>query len=460
MMLRMDLGELARAAEARVIGGELPIDVTAVSTDSRTLPSSALFVALRGENFDGHDFLQKALAHGACALVVEQECDVDPAVPQLVVENALSSLGEMAAHVRSHIQGPVVAVTGSNGKTTTKEMIAEVLSTQFDVLRTSGNYNNLIGLPLTLFELEAHHNAAVLEMGMNVPGEIGRLTQIAEPTIALITNVAAVHLAGLGSIEGVAKAKGELFKQLNTGAIAIINREDPLIESICVSYLHGQQQINFGFGNTCDVQISDVRMTQNTTYARLRIESASFDLRLPLVGYHHALNAASAAAVGLAAGVPGERMVDALGRVEVPGGRFKIREIEEKGLVVVDDTYNANPASMQAAFMTLAQLPANRRVAVLGDMYELGEKSNAEHVEVGRTLAQHGFDALVAVGGFSEHLAAGASAAGVDAHAFETVEDAISFLETFLEQGDWVLVKGSRGMKMERIVNGLLGGQA
>ena len=458
-MLRMDLGELARAAEAQIIGGVLPIEVTAVSTDTRTLPSSALFVALRGENFDGHDFIETAVHKGAQALLVEEESSAAHSVPQLLVEDSLKSMGRMATQVRSHLDGPVVAVTGSNGKTSTKEMIAALMATRFEVLSTKGNYNNLIGLPLTLFGLEESHEAAVLEMGMNVPGEIEALTEIARPTIGVITNVAGAHLEGLGSLEAVAQAKGELFASLSDNAIAVINTDDPLVNTICRGYLKAQQQITFGGSQECDVRIVGVDTDAKGTKVSMEIQGEAFDFVLPLVGRHHGHNAAAAAAVGLACGLSAKEIAEGLTKVALPGGRFKILSVEPRGWTLIDDTYNANPASMHAAFETFADLPAQRRIAVLGDMYELGAETKAAHAGVGQDAVEHGVDVVIAVGEYHMDTISGLDSAAADAHGFSTNEEAIEFLEGILKSGDWVLVKGSRGMRMETIVNALSGGQ-
>jgi len=453
-MTRWDLGVLARAAKGQLCGGALPSGVAAVGTDSRSLPPASLFVALRGERFDGHAFVREVAAAGAAAVVVDARGDEmlgDLGVPRLVVPDTLAALGDMAHAVRQELGKPVVAVTGSNGKTTTKEMLASILAERGPVHRTRGNLNNLIGLPLTLFAWPSEAWAGVLEMGMSAPGEIARLCAIADPDVGVITMVGPAHLAGLGTLDNVGRAKAELFAGLRADATAVINADDPVLARVAVPLLGKQRRLTFGAGRA-DVQVTSHAPTFAGLRVELRLDGGSLEVELPLVGPHNALNAAAAAAAAHALGLTPAQIQSGLAKVSVPGGRLRLLRDLAGGVNVIDDTYNANPASMRAAFSTLASLATGRRVAVLGDMLELGAESQALHAEVGAAAAAAGITDLFALGEQAMEIAKSARAAGTDARAFATLDELLPALLRVVRAGDWLLVKGSRGMKMERVV--------
>jgi UDP-N-acetylmuramoyl-tripeptide--D-alanyl-D-alanine ligase len=415
---------------------------------------------LRGERFDGHVFIPQAIAGGARALLVDVRAKADlgdTQVPYLVVPDTLVALGDLARYVRRQTGTPVVAVTGSNGKTTTKEMVASALATRGKVHKNRGNFNNLVGLPLTVLDWPDGAWAAVLEMGMSAPGEISRLTEIAEPNVGLITNVGPAHLERLGTLEAVARAKGELFAGLPRGATAVINDDDPLVREVCDALAGEHPRLRFGSGNRCDVRVVACRAESNGARVVLAIDGDTIEVILPVAGMHNAFNAAAAAAAAWALGIERDAMARGLAEVSIPAGRLRVAHLAASDLVVIDDTYNANPASMRAAFAVAAELAGGRRVAVLGDMLELGEQAAQLHHDVGEAAAAAGIVRVLALGTFAAELAEGARASGAEADSFTDFDELLAALDATLAAGDRVLVKGSRGMQMERVVAHLEG---
>lgn len=458
------LDELARACEAEVRGGELPGLIEAVGTDSRSLPPASLFVALRGEHFDGHDFVQTAVEQGAQAILIDKGGAADCAtleefeVPVLVVEDTLQAYGDIAGYHRRSLARPVVAVTGSNGKTTTKELIAAALGPRGSVHKTQGNFNNLIGVPKTLLDWQGEEWGAVVEMGMSVPGEIARLSSMGAPSVGVITNVAAAHLEGLGSLESVARAKGELFERLPDNAVGVVNLDDPLIASVCAPLLGKRDRLTFGEAASADVRVCRFGSTAAGLRVELEVTGRILDLELPLSGLHNAYNCAAAVASCVALGSTLDSIQEGITGVKVPGSRLRLLRDLPVGVNVIDDTYNANPASMNAAFATLGELGEGvRRVAVLGEMFELGEQAAALHESVGRDAAERGVHWVLGFGEHAEEIARGAQEGGAQGAAFEDIEALQETLCEGLLDDDWILVKGSRGMRMERIVQYLEG---
>ncbi len=464
-MGRWDLGMLARAAEGKILRGAPLYKVAAVATDTRSLPADALFVALRGERFDGHDYLTEAVAQNARALLVDKAATLpeelrlqDVVVVQ--VDDTQRALGDMARAVRRVGGRPVVGVTGSNGKTTTKELCAAALGAQGAVHCTQGNLNNLIGVPMTLFAWpDAPETwAAVVEMGMNRRGEIARLAEIAEPSVGVVTNVAAVHLEGLGSIEEVAEAKAELFAGLRGTATAVVNEDDTLVKKIAER--HGHRKIRFGTAPSADIRIEHTRQEPTGIIVNVSVEGKSIEVHTPLVGRHNAHNVCAALGAAMALGVDLDAAAAGMRHVQLPDGRLRLVSplvIHGMRLHLLDDTYNANPHSMHAAFIAQRDLnPGARRVAVLGDMFELGPETAAQHARVGRDAAACGVDIVFALGACAEDVSTGARAGGAQAHAFLEYDDLEESLEAALENNDHLLIKGSRGMRMERVVRALM----
>jgi UDP-N-acetylmuramoyl-tripeptide--D-alanyl-D-alanine ligase len=440
----------ARAGDRRMFEG--------VCTDSRRIEPGCLFVALEGEKFDAHDFVAQAVEAGAAGLVVKQGKRLALEAPCAVfeVDDTLRALGALARFHRQRFAIPVGAVTGSNGKTTTKELVAAILGVRGPVLKTHGNLNNEVGVPLTLFGLEPRHVAAVIEMGMNHPGEIARLTDLARPDAGLITVVQPAHLEGCGSIEGVASAKGELFHGLAPGATAVVNVDDARV----AAQARGLSAKTLTFGRAAE---AEVRLSRVEPHGRdglslvITFRGVEHPVATRLVGDHNALNATGAFALAVALGYTPEECVRGLEAAQAHARRLQIIDAP-RGVTVVDDCYNANPASMTAALETLTQLSvAGRAVAVLGDMLELGAGEEAEHRTMGVVASDRA--ALVAFVGPRMQLAhrEARKKLGDRAAHFDDVPALLAWLSPQLAEGDVVLVKASRGMRLERVVEALTG---
>lgn len=441
------LQEAARLLDGEVSGNDVAF--TQISTDSRRLPVGALFVALTGPNFDGHDFVAAARERGACAALVSRPV-VDP-LPQIRVADARLALGQLAAAWRSRFRRPLIALTGSNGKTTLKEMIAAILRVRGPTLATEGNLNNDIGVPLTLLRLSSEHAYAVIEMGANHPGEIAYLTRLARPDVAVINNAGPCHLEGFGDVAGVARGKGEIFQGLRPDGVAIINRDDPHADD-WLSLNPGRRIIDFGLDQPAAVKGQVLDATPS--HFRLMAERSEVEIRLPVPGRHNVRNALAAAAAALAIGATLDEIRQGLESLQGVGGRMQ-RLQGRHGGAVIHDAYNANPASLAAALQAVSAEPGRKWLA-LGDMRELGPAANELHARSGQEARAAGFERLYALG---EHSQAAAQAFGGGAEHFETVETLIAALDRDLQNGGEppavLLVKGSRGMRMERIVAAL-----
>jgi UDP-N-acetylmuramoyl-tripeptide--D-alanyl-D-alanine ligase len=427
--------------------------ITGVSTDSRTLSAGELFVALTGENFDGHAFVARAKERGAVAAVVERPVVEAAGITQVVVDDALAALSRLARNHRRKFRIPVIAVAGSNGKTTTKEMIAALLRTDRNVLSTSGNLNNHIGVPLTLLRLGREHQAAVVEIGTNHPGELAVLLKMVEPTHGLITNIGHEHLEFFGSLKGVAKEEGALFRWLAAGGVVFVNADDA--ETVKLS--NGvRRKVTFGFSKGLDVSGSALQLD---TLGRPAFRcggkkiARSFPVRLPVPGAHTAANALAAVAVGVAFKVPARKIQAALEQFQAPSKRMEVLSIA--GITVFNDTYNANPDSVIAGLKTLAGATVpGKRIAVLADMKELGTTGPAEHARVGAVLSELGIEYLLTYGQVARHYHDSAHVTfGVH---YDQKNVLAEYLAELLTPGDAVLIKGSRGMAMEDVVSFLM----
>ena len=449
----MMLSQAAQVLNGRLIGPD--VRFTAVSTDSRNIKAGDLFIALRGERFDGYEFAAASLQAGAAAALVNADsCEARPfgfgdQSPVLLVADTRLALGQLAAHWRAQFDIPLVAITGSNGKTTVKEMLASILREASGgseaVLATRGNLNNDIGMPLTLLGLSSRHRYAVIEMGMNHPGEIDYLTHIASPDVALITNASGAHLEGLGSVEAVARAKGEIFAGLKHHGAAVINADDPNAP-LWRTLAGAHQLLEFGL----DVH-ADVSGTWHPDNYGLQLDVTAprgmFAVDLQVPGVHNARNALAAAAAACVLNVSLENIASGLEKFAGVPGRMQ-RKAARLGATLIDDTYNANPASLRAAISVLAQA-VGKRVLVLGDMGELGDHAAAFHAEIGSEARRAGIEKLYALGALSVNAA---REFGKGARHFERIEDLQNALEKELDANTIVLVKGSRFMKMERVV--------
>jgi UDP-N-acetylmuramoyl-tripeptide--D-alanyl-D-alanine ligase len=462
--------EILEVLSGKLVSGRparsLKQKVRRVVSDSRIVRTGDLFVAFPGERFDGHAFVPTALAKGASGIIVKEDYQL-PSLPKratepvlIGVKDTLIAYQQLAAHHRSRFAIPVVAITGSNGKTTTKEMVAAVLARRWRTLKTEGNLNNRIGVPHTLFLLTSRHEAAVIEMGVDQEGQTTRLCEIAKPTVGIITNIGPDHLEFFGSMEGSAQAKAELLDRLPPDGAVVLNADDRYFD-----YLAARAQcrvVSFGVSPKADVRAVQSRdESEDGVIFGLILPGRARPIivRLKTHGHHNVQNALAAAAVGYVLGVPGMAIAEGLGRFRPAAMRSQILQCH--GVRVINDCYNANPASMQAAIQLLAHLGSARRtIAVLGDMLELGSDAKQLHRTVGAFLAQQDITQLIACGVLGHDLAQGARSAGMAAERIIEVPDAAaagSTLKATVRQGDVVLVKASRGMRMEQVVEALTG---
>jgi len=463
----MDVTELAAAAGSCPIGDRVEgWRVDHLTTDSRAARAGSVFVALVGENFDGNDFIDDAISRGARVVVCSRGRALDRSgVAFVEVDDTTRALGDIAAAHRRRFDIPVVGITGSNGKTTTKELLRSILAATYGddaVLATAGNFNNLVGLPLTVMHLTTRHRVAVLEMGMNAPGEIARLTEIAAPTHGLITCVAPAHLEGLGTIEGIARAKGELFAGLDPDATAIVNLDDARVAGL-VRELHHGPNLRYGTGGRVHVGAVD-----GITLAGARFELVFEDadkarassgaqrriVELPLGGRHNVQNAVAAAACAWALGLTADDIARGLAGAEPPPMRVAIESLAN-GVCVVNDAYNANPHSLAAALATLAEGAEERAIVVLGEMLELGPQAAQLHCQAGRDAAGIDPVLLCALGEHADDVVRGAVEAGMATDRVlvsQSHADIAHAVAGVWKSGDAVLVKGSRGARMERVV--------
>lgn len=426
---------------------------TGISTDSRTLSPGEVFVALSGEQFDGHAFVHQARERGAAAALVERPVADSSDLPLVVVSNTLAALRRLAHNHRRKFKIPVIAIGGSNGKTTTKEMVAAILRTNGNILSTAGNLNNHIGVPLTLLRLRSEHEAAVVEIGTNHPGEIASLLKVVEPTHGLITNIGHEHLEFFGSLRGVAREEGALFRWLAGRGVAFLNADDPETLRLGKGV---RRKVTFGFSKGLDVSGSALQFDAHGCPAFRcggKKVARSFPVRLAVPGAHTAANALAAVAVGVAFKVPSRRIQRALEHFQAPSKRMEVLSIA--GITVFNDTYNANPDSVIAGLKTLAGAAVSgKRIAVLADMKELGAAGPAEHARIGALLSGLGIEYLLTYGDVARHYHD--SAQVMFAVHYDQKNVLAEYLAELLTPGDAVLIKGSRGMVMEDIVSFLI----
>jgi UDP-N-acetylmuramoyl-tripeptide--D-alanyl-D-alanine ligase len=444
----------AQAIKAQHLGPE--VTFTGVTTDSRAVRAGDLFVALRGERFDGHSFVDSAFEAGATAALIDDPSAVKRRnVPLLVASDTRLALGELSAYWRKRFDIPLVAVTGSNGKTTVKDMLAGILriaSSPEAVLATAGNLNNDIGMPLTLLRLRESHRYAVIEMGMNHEGEIRYLTQLARPTAALVNNAGVAHIGELGSREAIANAKGEIYEGLGGDGIALINADDDFAE-LWRAANRSRKVIDFGIERPASIT-ARYSLRPEDSSIKLRTPGEELSIRLQVPGLHNVRNALAAAAAAYAVGVSPSAIATGLAAHTGTKGRLQ-RSVGRHGALIIDDTYNANPDSVKAAIAVLAA-GAGKRVLVLGDMGELGEAASTLHGEVGTQARMAGIEHLFTLGSFSH---AAAQSFGAGAQHFQDIDALCQALDSLLDADTVVLIKGSRFMRMERVVQRLADGK-
>jgi len=456
------VAEVLEATGGKLLQGEKGVLFQGVSTDSRTVRQGELFIALKGVRFDGHLYALEALGKEAGGILIEEKSERDfrwngdRSKTVITVRDTLQALGELARSRRRRYGPTVVGITGSNGKTTTKEMIATCLQTTFRVLKTAGNLNNLIGLPLTLLSLTEKERVAVLEMGMNVPGEIQRLTEIAEPDVGLITNIQEVHLEGMGSLEKVATEKGELFRKMRRDGAIVVNRDDARVVMLASEF--PGQKMTYGIEGPADLMAENIRLHPKGTSFTLVSEDERSEMTLPVFGKQFVADALAALAVSTLFGVDEKGAREALEQFKPYSMRMEVSALLG-GSILINDSYNANPKSMELALETLAELKGDgRAIAVVGDMLELGAFSEEAHLRLGRKIGELSIDFLIALGPYGSKVVESAIQQGLNrgrARTVQTHSEALAVLNQILRPGDWVLVKGSRGMAMEKIAENL-----
>ncbi len=460
MIIALTTEDVLKATGGKALCGDASANFSAVGIDSRVVKAGHLFVAIKGENHDGHAFIPEVIGQGVQGVVMDQaKADKlqgvradNPDLTWVAVQNTIRALGDLAAYQRSRGKANVVGITGSNGKTTTRRLVATIFEGQFDTLASRGSYNNNIGLPLTLLKLGPQHQWVVLEMGMNHFGEIRRLSAICRPNIGVITNIGPCHLEGVGSIEGVLKAKAEILENIESGGAIILNRDDPYLARLGTKT--DKKVLFFGESKKADIRGHSIEETDQHIDFTLRMPESQVRVNLPAAGRFMVHNALAAAAAGYAAGLSGEAIQMGLARFRPVSGRMNIITTD-RDVTIVDDTYNANPGSMAAAIRTLATLAgSDRSILVVGDMLELGDNTDRLHYEIGELAGRTAISRLYATGPHAPFVAKGALAGGMArGNVFTGEKEAIiETLKKELKAGDRLLVKGSRGSAMEKIV--------
>jgi len=449
-MNKLTLAEVAQVTGAAV-NSDAEISFECVTTDSRKVTSGSLFVALKGEIFNGEDFAEDALGKGAVAVIVSKDFDKNLDGVVLKVDDTLTAYRQIAGAWRDRFQIPIVAVTGSNGKTTTKDLTAAALNGLGHVNKTSGNFNNEIGVPMTLLELNDKHTAAVVEIGMRGRGQIESLAKVVKPTIGIVTNVSEAHIELLGSIENIARAKGELVESIPSGGTIILNADNRHTAAMKSLAGAGVNVVTYGLDSSADVTARDILIGSVATEFTLTYRGEDFDFEIPMLGRHNVSNALAAIAAGLTCGLNVEEIQRGVSTLTTTKMRFEV--IRRDGLTIVNDAYNASPASMRVAIKTAAEVYDGRKIAVLGDMMELGDISEAVHREIGAELVENKFDMLITLGELGKFIAAGARDAGLkDVYTFDTHEDAAKKILELVRDGDTILFKASHVMHMEKII--------
>ncbi len=451
-MIHFNIEEIAKATTGKLAHiGEVTA-TTGVCTDSRKIRPGDLFVPLIGENFDGHDYIKSAFENGAAASLTQKEPVNFPGKTMIVVNNTLTALQKLAANYRSRFSIPFIGITGSVGKTSTKEMVACALAERYNVLKNEGNLNNEIGVPLTIFRLEPEHEAAVIEMGMSGFGEIRALTNIVRPKVGIITNIGISHIEKLGSRQNILKAKLELLEGLQPDGLLILNGDDVMLSG--VKELLNCRTVSYGLEEGVDYQAYNIRSRgEHGVDFNVMVSGEEYSIQLSAPGVHNVYNALAAIASGHELGVPMHDLL--MGISHFSAGKMRLNIIKANGLIIINDAYNASPQSMKAALDVLSEMGSSRRIAVLGDMLELGDWSERAHLDTGTQAARKEIDYIITVGKEAAHIINGAVNSGFDPNRtaqFTCNCDAIGYIRDLVREGDAILVKGSRGMKMEQIV--------
>jgi UDP-N-acetylmuramoyl-tripeptide--D-alanyl-D-alanine ligase len=463
-VIESNVQECLKAMQGELLSGQESEAFTGVSIDSRTLKSGQLFFCIQGPSFDGHAFIGQAVDKKAAGIIISDReqlgsfSQVNGAPFIISVDDTLIALQDLARFHRQRLPVRVVGITGTNGKSTTKEMIASISETKFKTLKTRGNLNNHIGLPLNVLELDKTHEVAVLEMGMSAAGEIRLLADIAKPDIGVITNISEGHLDQLKTLKNVQSAKGELFDSLNDNATAIINADDPLVLELATSLRAAVKQKTFGIENPADTRASGIKTTGEGHEFKVDLLGDTFPVRLPFLGYCNVYNALAAIATGHSLGIGPAEMKSGLAKCKLLSQRYEI--FQHDAMTIINDAYNANPKSMLEALTTLVKYPSpGHRIFVIGDMLELGDLAKEAHTGLGLEIARQPIDLLITVGEMTALTAKSALASGMKKDrviAFETQKEASEFLYKNAQSGDCLLFKGSRGSGMEKVLKELI----
>lgn len=449
-MDKLSLKEIAQVTGAE-INSDVEIFFERVTTDSRKVSSGALFVALKGENFNGEDFTADAFKKGAAGVVVSKAFDKNLDGVIIKVDDTLTAYRQIAGVWRNRFDIPIVAVTGSNGKTTTKDLAAAALNGLGNVLKTSGNFNNEVGVPMTLLSLRDTHKAAVVEIGMRGLGQIESLAEIVQPTIGIVTNVSEAHIELLGSIENIARAKGELVEAIKSGGTIILNADNQHTAAMKNIVRDGVKILTYSLEKDADFIAKDILIGSVSTEFTLSFRGKEYDFEIPMLGRHNVSNALAAIAAGYACGLTVPQVQRGFSTLTTTKMRYEV--IRRDGLTIINDAYNASPASMRAAIRTTSEVYDGRLIAVLGDMLELGNISEQVHREIGAELVENKFDVLITLGELGKFIAAGARDAGLNnVYTFDTHEDAAKKILELVRDGDTILFKASHVMHMEKII--------
>ncbi len=454
-MNSLKVSDLLNATGGKLMCGSLVSRIAGISTDTRSVKQGEIFFALHGDNYDGHNFIEQALSNGAVGAVISAGKKIENLslngsgkVALIEVSDTLKALGDLAKYYRQNLQTKFIAVTGSNGKTTTKDMVYHILKDFKNVSRSRKSFNNFIGVPLTIFGADLTHDFCIVEMGTNAPGEIKRLSEIISPDFTILTNISHTHLEGLGSIEGVANAKAEFIENMDEDGTLITNADDAWCSQIA-SRFNGKV-ISFGFGENARIKASKVKRNKSGFAFTV---NESFTINLPVLGKHNIYNSLAAIALCNAVGVRMEEMCERFVGFKLPPMRMEKRVCGD--VIAINDGYNSSPSSMSAALDELSQLPApGRRIFVCGDMLELGKDTERLHKEIGKRIASSKVDILWTVGPFSRFVAEGAIANGMSSEnvfSYDTSEETCSLVASQLRSKDTVFIKGSRRMKLERV---------
>ena len=469
--MKMKLKDIIKASNAQLLFGDKNIEIEAFSKDTRTINPGDTYVGIKGENFDGNTLYEQAFEKGASVCIlqgVEISDDVknryaDRAV--ILVPDTIKALQEIASYKRNLYNIPVVAITGSVGKTSTKDIISSVVGTQFNVLKTQGNLNNHIGVPLTILSLE-DHNALVVEMGMNNLGEISVLSKIAKPDIAVITNVGTSHIGNLGSRENILKAKLEILDGLKENGTLVINNDNDLLNAWAEKYTGSVKIVTYGIENSSDIMANKITLNEDSSNFELEINArpqtieATYSssnhnkITVPVGGQHFVYNALSAVSVGIQLGISIEKIKEGIQKFELTKSRMELINLPDD-IIIINDCYNANYDSMKAAIDYLAKTNASRKIAILGDMLELGEFSEELHAKVGEEIIKNNIDVLITVGEMGKVIGNTAEKGGIKVYNCVNNENAVETAKGIMKKDDIILVKASNGMKFKTIVEKL-----